>query len=51
MLSKGIKILEINQYLKFEKTPSMICADDESWIKKVVGCNYNPEKLLTIKIR
>ena len=50
MPSEDTKILEFNQYWKSDKTPSIICANLESLIKKIDGCKNNPEKSCTIKL-
>ena len=42
--SEDTKIVEFNQYQKSDKTPSIIYADHESWIKKVNWCKNNIEK-------
>ena len=43
-------ILELNQYVKSDKMPYMIYADMESLIKKIDGCENNPENSSTTKI-
>ena len=45
MPSEDTKILEFNQYRKFDKMLSIIYPDIDSWIKKINGCKNNPEKL------
>ena len=51
MPSKDTKILEFNQYKKVDKAASIIYADHESLIKKVLdGCKNNTEKSSTTKI-
>ena len=47
MHSENTKILEFNQYRKLDKTPSVIYADPELFIKKRDWCKNNPEKLFT----
>ena len=44
------KVLDFNQYHKYDKTTSIIYADFESLVKKVDGCKNNPEKLSIAKI-
>ena len=43
------EILEFIQYLKSDKMPYTIYADIESSIKKIDGCENNPEKSSTAK--
>ena len=43
MLAEYIKILEINQYQKFDKIPFIIYADLKSLIEKMDGCKNNPK--------
>ena len=43
-------ILEFNQYIKSVKTPYIIYADMESFIKRIDGFANNPEKSSTTKI-
>ena len=48
MSSEDTKMLEIKQYWKSDKTPSIIYADLEFFIKKN-GCKNNPENYLQQK--
>ena len=50
MPSEDTKILEFNQYQKFDKVPFIIYADIECLIKKIDGCENNPEKSFTAKV-
>ena len=50
MPSEDTKMLELNQYWKSDKTPSIIYVDLVFFIKKVDGCKNNPTKLYTTKI-
>ena len=50
MPSKDTKIIEFNQYLKFDKASSIIYADLESLIKRTDGCKNNFEKLSRKKV-
>ena len=43
MPSEDTKILEFNQYQKFDKAPFTIYADLECIIEKIDGCKNNPE--------
>ena len=51
MPSKNTKILELNQYQKSDKTPSIIYADFESLIKRIDGYEKNSEKNIHNKSR
>ena len=48
--SEDTKMSEFNQYWKYNKTPSIIYPDLESFIQKVDGCKYNPEKSSAAKL-
>ena len=48
--SKNAKILEFNKDQKSDKALSIIYADLEFLVKKVVRCKNNPEKSSTTKI-
>ena len=50
MPSENIKILEFNQYQKFDKAPFAIYADLEFLIEKIDGCKNNPEISSTTKV-
>ena len=50
MLSKKVKVLEFNQYMKSDKMPYLIYADIESLIRKIDGCANNPKDSSTTKI-
>ena len=50
MYSKDSKILEFNQYRKSGKTPSIIYADVESFIKRIDVCKNNFGKSSTKKV-
>ena len=50
MSSEKDKILEFNEYIKSDKMPYIIYADMESLIKKIDGCENNPENSSTTKI-
>ena len=50
MLSKKVKVLEFNQYMKSDKMPYLIYANIESLIRKIDGCANNPEDSSTTKI-
>ena len=43
MPSKDIKILEFNQYKKWDKGPFIVYADFECLIEKTDRCKNNPE--------
>ena len=49
MPSEGTKILEFNQYQKYDKAPFIIYADLECGIEKIDGCKNNPENSSTRK--
>ena len=44
-----IKILEFNQYMKWDKMSYNTYADMEPLIKKIDGCANNPKKLFNNK--
>ena len=44
MPSEKDKIVEFKHYMKFDKMPYIIYGDIESLIKKIGGCENNPEK-------
>ena len=48
--SKEPKILEFNQYQKYDNTPYFVYADLESLIKRVGGCKESSEKSSTAKV-
>ena len=48
--SEKDNILEFNQYIKSDKMPYIIFADIESLIKKIDGCENNPENSCSTKI-
>ena len=50
MSSEDTKILEFNQYKKYDKVPFITYADLECLIKKIDGCKNNLENLSTTKI-
>ena len=50
MSSEGTKILELNQYQKFDKAPFIIYADLEYLIEKIDKCKNNPENSFTTKV-
>ena len=50
MPSEKDNIVEFNQYMKSDKMPYIIYADIESLIKKIDGCENNPENSSTAKI-
>ena len=50
MLSKDTKILEFNQYQKFDKAPFIIYTDLEGIIEKIDGCKNSPENSSTTKV-
>ena len=50
MASEKDKIVEFKHYIKSDKMPCIIYADIESLIKKIDGCQNNPEKSPTTKI-
>ena len=49
MSSQNIKILEFNQYQKYDKIPFTIYVDLECIIEKIDGCKNNPENYLQQK--
>ena len=49
MPSEKDKIVEFKHYMKFDKMPYIIYGDIESLIKKIGGCENNPEKSSTTK--
>ena len=50
MLSENDEILELNQYMKSDKMPYIICADIKSLIGKIDECANNPENPSKTKI-
>ena len=50
MPSEDTKILEFNQYQKFDKAPFIIYADLECIIEKIDGCKNNPENSFATKV-
>ena len=50
MSSQNIKILEFNQYQKYDKIPFIIYVGLECIIEKIDGCKNNPEKLFATKV-
>ena len=50
MSFENTKILESNQYQKFDKAPFIIYADLEFIIEKIDGCKHNPENSCTAKV-
>ena len=50
MPSEDIKVLEFNQYQKFDKVPFIIFADLESILQKTDGCKNNSENSSTTKV-
>ena len=48
--SEDTKILEFNQYQKFDKASFTIYADHECIIEKIDGCKNNPESSCTTKV-
>ena len=50
MPSEDSKILEFNQYHKYDKAPVIIYADLECIIEKIDGCKNNPENSSTAKV-
>ena len=50
MLSEHTKILEFNQYQKFDKAPFVVYADLECIIEKIDGCKNNNENSSTTKV-
>ena len=50
MSSEKDNILEINQYMKSDKTPYIIYGDMESLIKKIDGFTNNPGNPSAIKM-
>ena len=50
MPSEDTKILEFNQYQKFDKAPFLIYADLQCIIEKIDGCKDNPENSSTTKV-
>ena len=50
MPSEDTKILEFNQYQKFDKAPFIIYADLECLIEKIDGCKNNPENSSATKV-
>ena len=49
MPSEGTKILEFNQYQKYDKASFIIYADLECLIEKIDRCKNNPENSFTTK--
>ena len=47
MSSEDTKILEFDQYQKFDKTPFIINSDLECKIAQIDGCKNNPENSST----
>ena len=50
MPSEDTKILQLNQYQKFDKAPFIIYADLEFLVEKIDGCKNNPENSFTTKV-
>ena len=50
MSSQDTKILEFNQYQKFDKVSFSFCADLECIIETSDGCKNNLENLSIIKV-
>ena len=50
MPSEDTKVLEFNQYHKYDKASFVIDTDFESLIEKTDGCKNNPENSSTIKL-
>ena len=50
MNSEETKILEFNQYQKFDKAPFIIYADLEGIIERIDGCKNNTGNSSTIKV-
>ena len=50
MSFEDIKILEINEYQKSDKAPLIIYVGAECIIKKIDGCENNPENSSTTKL-
>ena len=50
MPSEDTKMLEFNQYQKFDNAPFIIYADLEWLIEKIEGCKNNLEKSSTTKV-
>ena len=48
--SKDTKILEFNQYQKYDESPIIIYADLECIIEKIDGCKNNPENFSTTNV-
>ena len=49
MLTENTKILQFNQYQKFDKALFIIYADLKYLIEKTDGCKCNPKKSCTTK--
>ena len=50
MPSEDTKILEFNQYQKFDKVPFITYTDLECIIEKTDGCKNNPENSSTAEV-
>ena len=50
MSSEENKMLEFNQYKKYDKAPFIICADLEFIIEKIEWCKNNPKISSTTKL-
>ena len=50
MPSEDTKILEFNQYPKYDEAPFIIYADLEGIIEKIYGCKNNPVNSSTTKV-
>ena len=50
MPSEDTKVLEFNQYQKFDKAPFVNYADLECLIEKIDTCKNNPENSFTAKV-
>ena len=50
MPSEETKILEFNEYLKFDKAPFIIYADLGCLVEKIDGYKNNPENSSTTKV-
>ena len=50
MCSEETKILEFNQYQKFDKAPFIIYVDLSCLIEKIDGCKSDPKNSYTSKV-
>ena len=50
MSFKDTKVIEFNQYQKYDKVPFIICPNFQCVIERIDGCKNNPENSSTTKV-